>query len=59
MRDAFSDGKLLVRMVQDLTSILGVTETDIGAGVINLWDDKMGLQKFGVQYHEFKEDGGV
>lgn len=59
MRDAFSDGKLLVRMVQDLTSILGVTETDIGAGVINLWDDKMGLQKFGVQYHEFKEDGGA
>ncbi len=57
MRDAFADGKLLVRMVDDLTSLLGVTETSIGAGVINLWDDKLGLQKFGVQYHEFKGDG--
>lgn len=57
MRDAFTDGKLLVRMVADLRNLLGVTETSIGAGVINLWDDKMGLQKFGVQYHEFKGDG--
>lgn len=57
MRDAFTDGKLLVRMVTDLRNILGVTETSIGAGVINLWDDRMGLQKFGVQYHEFKGDG--
>nr|WP_054656698.1 type I-E CRISPR-associated endonuclease Cas1e [Lentilactobacillus otakiensis] len=57
MRDAFTDGKLLVRMVTDLRNLLGVTETSIGAGVINLWDDRMGLQKFGVQYHEFKGDG--
>lgn len=58
MRDAFKDGKLLVRMVTDLKSILGVTETNISAGIINLWDDKLGLQKFGVQYHEFEEDDG-
>lgn len=59
MRDAFANGKLLVRMVKDLKSILGVTETDISVDVINLWDDKMGLQKFGVQYHEFEEDDGA
>ncbi len=59
MRDAFRDGKLLVRMVTDLKDILGVSETDINVGVINLWDDKLGLQKFGVQYHELEEDGGL
>ena len=58
MRDAFAASKILVRMVQDLTSILGVTETNISVDLVNLWDDKLGLQKFGVQYHEFKEDGG-
>jgi CRISPR-associated protein Cas1 len=56
MRDAFTDGKLLVRMVKDLKSILDVSEADTSLDVINLWDDKMGLQKFGVQYQEFKED---
>jgi CRISPR-associated protein Cas1 len=59
MRDAFADGKLLSRMVTDLKGILGVSETDISVGIINLWDDKLGLQKFGVQYHEMKEDNGV
>ncbi|MSE20078.1 type I-E CRISPR-associated endonuclease Cas1 [Lactobacillus parabuchneri] len=58
MRDAFAASKILVRMIQDLTSILGVTETNISVDLVNLWDDKLGLQKFGVQYHEFKEDGG-
>lgn len=59
MRDAFADGKLLSRMVTDLKDILGVSETDISVGIINLWDDKLGLQKFGVQYHEMKEDNSV
>lgn len=59
MRDAFADGKLLSRMVTDLKDILGVDETAIDVGVINLWDDRMGLQKFGVQYHELQEDSGL
>lgn len=59
MRDAFTDGKLLSRMVTDLKDILGVDETAIDVGVINLWDDRMGLQKFGVQYHELQEDSGL
>lgn len=59
VRDAFKDGKLLVRMVSDLKDLLGVSETNIDVGVLNLWDDKMGLQKFGVQYHEFDEDKSI
>jgi len=56
MRDAFVDGKLLSRMVTDLKTLLGMSDTDSDVDVVNLWDDKMGLQKFGVQYHEMQED---
>jgi CRISPR-associated protein Cas1 len=59
MRDAFANGKLLVRMAKDLKSILGVSEPNTSLDVINLWDDKMGLQKFGVQYQKSKEDDDV
>lgn len=52
MRDAFMDGKLIVRMVKDLKTLLGVSTEDTEAETIQLWDDRMGLQKFGVQYHE-------
>ncbi|WP_251717694.1 type I-E CRISPR-associated endonuclease Cas1e [Lactobacillus agrestimuris] len=55
MRDAFSNGKLLKRMVKDLKYLLNVTD-EPDADVINLWDDKMGLQKFGVQYHEYNNE---
>jgi len=58
MRDSFVDGKLLVRMVTDLKSLLGMEEADSTVDSINLWDDRMGLQEFGVQYHEQPEDGG-
>ncbi|NLR10594.1 MULTISPECIES: type I-E CRISPR-associated endonuclease Cas1e [Lactobacillaceae] len=57
MRDAFVDGKLIVRMVKDLKALLGMpTDDEHEADVVNLWDDRLGLQKFGVQYHEFQED---
>ncbi|WP_407887809.1 type I-E CRISPR-associated endonuclease Cas1e [Levilactobacillus sp. N40-8-2] len=57
MRDAFVDGKLLIRMVKDLKSLLGMTDDAGEADVVSLWDDRLGLQKFGVQYHELQEDG--
>ncbi|WP_125573780.1 type I-E CRISPR-associated endonuclease Cas1e [Levilactobacillus huananensis] len=57
MRDAFVDGKLLTRMVRDLKALLGMTEDESDIDVVSLWDDRMGLQKFGVQYHELQEDG--
>lgn len=56
MRDTFKDGKLLVRMVRDLKSLLGVPDEDSDVDMINLWDDRLGLQKFGVQYQELPED---
>lgn len=56
MRDTFKDGKLLVRMVRDLKSLLGILDEDNNVDVVNLWDDRLGLQKFGVQYQELPED---
>lgn len=56
MRDTFKDGKLLKRMVKDLKFLLDdVDENTDAVELISLWDDKLGLQKFGVQYHE-KDD---
>lgn len=52
MRDAFVDGKLLVRMVSDLKSLLGEDVDEVPAETLSLWDDREGLQRFGVQYHE-------
>lgn len=56
VRDAITDGKLMVRMVADLKSLLGDDELPTDVDVVNLWDDRMGLQSFGVSYREF--DGG-
>ncbi len=55
MRDVFYDGKILVKMVSDLKYILDITD-DIKATTMNLWDDREGLQKFGVQYHDVDEN---
>lgn len=55
MRNVFSDGKILVKMVSDLKYILDITD-DIKATTMNLWDDREGLQKFGVQYHDVDEN---
>lgn len=56
MRDSFSDGKLIKRMVKDLKYLLNDDGNDETTDIINLWDDKLGLQKFGVQYHEMEDD---
>jgi len=58
MRDVFVESKLLVRMVRDLKALLGMTDVDDReVDLVSLWDDRLGLQKFGVQYHELQEDG--
>lgn len=56
MRDVFAEGKLVVQMMKDLKTILKVDEADAAVNVINLWDDKMGLQKFGVQYSDVEDN---
>lgn len=56
MRAFFKDGKLIKRMVRDLKFLLNDEDNSDNVDVINLWDDKLGLQKFGVQYHEMDDD---
>ena len=55
MRDAFKDGKLMEKMVKDLKYLLDIKNQDEVHAVMSLWDNKKGLQKFGVQYHEPEE----
>lgn len=55
MRDTFRDGKLLRQMVHDLKFLFEV-EDDQDPEFMSLWDDKEGMQKFGVQYHEISEE---
>ena len=55
MRDAFSRGKLVVQMVRDLKNLLNIDD-GTSAETMHLWDDRQGLQKFGVQYHEFDDE---
>lgn len=54
MRDTFADGKLIVQMVRDLKYLLDIND-DIATETMHLWDDRAGLQKFGVQYHDFTD----
>lgn len=56
MRDKFVETKLLAQMVADLKTLLGVADKVPEATVMQLWDDKLGLQKFGVQYHENEDE---
>ena len=55
MRDAFANGKLVVQMVKDLKFLLEIDD-EVTAETMHLWDDRQGLQKFGVQYHEFDSE---
>lgn len=55
MRDVFKDGKLIERMVKDLKYLLDIKDQSEVQAVMSLWDNKKGLQKFGVQYHELGE----
>ncbi|XJS11049.1 type I-E CRISPR-associated endonuclease Cas1e [Aerococcaceae bacterium WGS1372] len=53
VRDAFVDGKLIKRIVKDLQYLMEVEEDElITADVLNLWDDRDELVKYGVSYRE-------
>lgn len=49
MRDSFKNEKLVVQMVADLKIIFDLSDLP-DAEYLALWDDREGLQKFGVQY---------
>jgi len=53
VRDAISDGRILVRAVKDIRSLLleGIEEnSDIDVDVLQLWDDKQGFVESGTAY---------
>lgn len=53
VRDAFSDGKIAERIVRDLQDLLEIPESDqIEANVMSLWDDRLKLVPYGVNYSE-------
>ncbi|KRM72132.1 type I-E CRISPR-associated endonuclease Cas1e [Lacticaseibacillus brantae] len=56
MRDKFVESKLLLRMVADLKALLEVSDDEESVAFLSLWDDKLGLQDFGVQYAEVGSD---
>lgn len=59
MRDKFRETKIIKKMVADLKYLLlDDLSEDRKVDVMNLWDDKLGLQKFGVQYYEKKQSEG-
>ena len=62
VRDAITDGRIMVRAVKDIRAILldeheHESETDIEADTIQLWDDKSGFVKSGVSYTDNDANG--
>lgn len=52
-RDAFVDGKLMSRIVNDVQSLLEVdSDEQLTADPLSLWDDRDRLVKYGVNYKE-------
>ena len=58
VRDAISDGQLLVKATRDIRSLLSFNDDGIDdtAQILNLWDDKSGFVRSGVSYVEESEE---
>ncbi|MBN1891895.1 MAG: type I-E CRISPR-associated endonuclease Cas1 [Clostridiales bacterium] len=57
VRDAISDGHILMRAVKDIRQlILGAEEDVVETGVLHLWDDKTGLVPNAVSYGRSNDD---
>lgn len=57
MRDAFVDGKIFARIVQDIQMLIGVKESELlEAETLNLWDEKEKNIKYGINYSNNNED---
>lgn len=55
VRDEFSDGKLLARIVKDLQNLLTIgPDEQIDLEPLALWDDKEGTVAYGINYSEDK-----
>ena len=59
VRDAISDGHIMLRAVKDIQTILQIEQDDsIDADTIQLWDDKHGFIKSGISYDSDGSDDG-
>jgi CRISPR-associated protein Cas1 len=53
VRDVFSDGKIMARIVKDLQYLFNVDTADqIVLEPLQLWDDKAGTVAYGINYSE-------
>lgn len=52
VRDAFVDGKIMKKITKDLYTLMDEGEHEEAVDLMNLWDDKEGLVKYGVSYDE-------
>lgn len=57
VRDAFVDGKVLARIIHDVQTLVGVEDKELlEVETLNLWDNKEGNIKYGINY---SNDGEV
>ena len=53
VRDAFMDGKILVRIIRDLQSLIGIRDEErLEAEPLSLWDNKEGNIQYGINYSD-------
>ena len=53
MRDSFIDGKIMSRIVKDVQYLFDIdNDENIVADIVNLWDEKEFLVKYGISYRE-------
>ena len=57
VRDAFVDGKVLARIIHDVQTLVGVEDKELlEVETLNLWDNKEGNIKYGINYSNDGED---
>lgn len=55
MRDIFKEGKIIKTAVNDIQNLFDISQTEqVEADLVNLWDDKEGNVKYGINYSEFE-----
>lgn len=52
VRDEFKNGKIIEKIVKDIQYLFSIEEDHLEVEMINLWDDKDNLVKYGINYSE-------
>lgn len=57
VRDAFTDGKVLQRIVRDIQNLIGIKEEErLEVEPLSLWDNKEGNIRYGINYSNVREE---